>query len=92
MEPACAPRQDGRAEQLLGELEALVKDVVRASSWWERRGVDCAILVLSLLALPAGEGHGTQNTAEPIADAGGTRGVEAMRTVLPAGGERDAGS
>ncbi|XP_004374221.2 fatty acid desaturase 6 [Trichechus manatus latirostris] len=41
-------------ESLQGELEALVQDVVRASSWWERHGVDCAILALSLLAVPAG--------------------------------------
>ncbi|KAM6175063.1 fatty acid desaturase 6 [Erethizon dorsatum] len=54
MERARAPREDGGAEELLGELEGLVKDVVRASSWWERRGVDCAILALSLLAVPAG--------------------------------------
>ncbi|KAM5273353.1 fatty acid desaturase 6 [Ctenodactylus gundi] len=45
---------DSRAEALLGELEGLVKDVVRASSWWERHGVDCAVLALSLLSLPAG--------------------------------------
>ncbi|ELW68335.1 Fatty acid desaturase 6 [Tupaia chinensis] len=36
------------------QLEALVQDVVKASSWWERHGVDCAILALSVLALPAG--------------------------------------
>lgn len=60
MEPARdAPRGNGGGEALLGELEALVRDVERASSWWERRGVDCAILGLSLLALPAGEEHGT---------------------------------
>ncbi|XP_004693432.1 PREDICTED: fatty acid desaturase 6 [Condylura cristata] len=41
-------------QALLGELEARVQDVVRASSWWERHGVDCAILGLSVLALPAG--------------------------------------
>uniref|UniRef100_G1RI29 Fatty acid desaturase domain-containing protein n=1 Tax=Nomascus leucogenys TaxID=61853 RepID=G1RI29_NOMLE len=35
-------------------MEVLVQDVVRTSSWWERHGVDCAILALSLLALPAG--------------------------------------
>lgn len=60
MEPARgAPRGDGGGEALLAELEALVRDVERASSWWERHGVDCAILALSLLSLPAGEGHGT---------------------------------
>ncbi|ELK12388.1 fatty acid desaturase 6 [Pteropus alecto] len=55
MEPARgAPQGSGGAEALLGELEARVQDVVRASSWWERHGVDCAILALSLLALPSG--------------------------------------
>ncbi|KAG8509609.1 Fatty acid desaturase 6 [Galemys pyrenaicus] len=55
MEPARgAPRGIGGAEALLGELEARVQDVVRASSWWERHGLDCAILALSVLALPAG--------------------------------------
>ncbi|XP_038405417.1 fatty acid desaturase 6 isoform X1 [Canis lupus familiaris] len=55
MEPARgAPRGDGGGEALLAELEALVRDVERASSWWERHGVDCAILALSLLSLPAG--------------------------------------
>ncbi|XP_005350764.1 fatty acid desaturase 6 [Microtus ochrogaster] len=55
MEPAHgASPGDGAAELLLRELERQVQDVVRASSWWERRGVDCAILALSLLALPAG--------------------------------------
>ncbi|MBZ3870645.1 Fatty acid desaturase 6 [Sciurus carolinensis] len=49
-----APGGDCGAEALLGELERLVQDVVRASSWWERHGVDCAILALSLLALPVG--------------------------------------
>ncbi|XP_015359707.2 fatty acid desaturase 6, partial [Marmota marmota marmota] len=49
-----ASKGDDGAEALLGELEGLVQDVVRASSWWELHGVDCAILALSLLALPAG--------------------------------------
>lgn len=56
------PPESGGAEALLGELEALVQDVVRKSSWWERHGVDCAILALSLLALPAGERHGDRAT------------------------------
>uniref|UniRef100_A0A8C5K975 Fatty acid desaturase domain family, member 6 n=1 Tax=Jaculus jaculus TaxID=51337 RepID=A0A8C5K975_JACJA len=55
MEPAPgAPPGDRGAETLLGELERRVQEVVKASSWWERHGVDCAILALSLLALPAG--------------------------------------
>lgn len=57
-----APLGSGGAEALLGELEARVQDVVRASSWWERHGVDCAILALSLLALPLGEEHGDAGT------------------------------
>ncbi|KAM5216619.1 fatty acid desaturase 6 isoform 1-T1 [Hipposideros larvatus] len=51
---AGAPQGSDGAETLLSELEARVQDVVRASSWWERHGVDCAILALSLLALPPG--------------------------------------
>lgn len=66
MEPARAPREDGGAEELLGELEGLVKGVVRASSWWERRGVDCSILALSLLAVPAGEGRGDRNAGNGL--------------------------
>ncbi|XP_052613822.1 fatty acid desaturase 6 isoform X2 [Peromyscus californicus insignis] len=55
MEPEqSASPGDGAAEVLLSELERQVQDVVRASSWWERRGVDCAVLAVSLLALPAG--------------------------------------
>uniref|UniRef100_A0A8C0XGP1 Fatty acid desaturase domain-containing protein n=1 Tax=Castor canadensis TaxID=51338 RepID=A0A8C0XGP1_CASCN len=55
MEPARgATPGDDAAEALLGDLERLVQDVVRTSSWWERHGVDCAILALSLFALPAG--------------------------------------
>lgn len=56
------PRGSAGAEALLGELEARVQDVVRASSWWERHGVDCTILALSLLSLPPGEGHGDWET------------------------------
>lgn len=66
MEPArIAPLGDSAAEALLSELERRVQDVVRASSWWERQGVDCAILALSLLAVPAGE------TEAPAAHGGG---------------------
>lgn len=48
------PAEGGGAEALQRELEARVRAVVGASSWWERHGVDCAILALSLLVLPAG--------------------------------------
>jgi len=75
MEPAGgAPRESARAEALLGELEARVQEVVRASSWWERHGVDCAILALSLLALPPGEGHGDWGLRGPLGGGGGCRG------------------
>ncbi|KAM9006642.1 fatty acid desaturase 6 [Sarcophilus harrisii] len=39
---------------LMGELEALVQEVVKKSSWWERHGLDWFILVLNFLALPLG--------------------------------------
>ncbi|XP_038597877.1 fatty acid desaturase 6 [Tachyglossus aculeatus] len=44
----------GDQERLMGELEALVTEAVRGSGWWDRRGLDCFILLLSFLALPAG--------------------------------------
>lgn len=73
MEPAhSAPLGDSAAEVLLSELERQVQDVVRTSSWWERHGVDCAILALSLLALPAGEREA------PAADGGGLKVVLAV--------------
>lgn len=75
MEPAGgAPRESAGAEALLGELEARVQEVVRASSWWERHGVDCAILALSLFALPPGEGHGDWGLRGPLGGGGGCRG------------------
>lgn len=66
-----APAGSRGAEALLGELEARVQDVVRASSWWERHGVDCAILALSLLALPPGEGRGDRAIRGPAGVGGG---------------------
>lgn len=74
MEPAPGgPRGNGGGEALLGELEALVRDVVRTSSWWERHGVDCAILALSLLAVPAGEERGTGGQRAALRLGGGAR-------------------
>ncbi|XP_035253245.1 fatty acid desaturase 6 [Anguilla anguilla] len=40
-------------ESLMMELTRLVQKVVRRSSWWERRGIDCAILASAFLSLPA---------------------------------------
>ncbi|XP_027728904.1 fatty acid desaturase 6 isoform X1 [Vombatus ursinus] len=39
---------------LMGELEALVQEMVKTSSWWERHGLDWFILALNFLALPLG--------------------------------------
>lgn len=73
MEPEqSASPGDGAAEVLLSELERQVQDVVRASSWWERRGVDCAVLAVSLLALPAGE-------TKALAAVGGGAGLEVVQ-------------
>ncbi|XP_036408958.1 fatty acid desaturase 6-like [Megalops cyprinoides] len=40
-------------ESLMMELTRLVQRVVRESSWWEKRGIDCAILAAAFLSLPA---------------------------------------
>ncbi|XP_042558573.1 fatty acid desaturase 6 [Dipodomys spectabilis] len=53
-DPGAGGAGGAAARALLAELERQVQGVVRASSWWQRRGVDCAILALSLLAVPAG--------------------------------------
>lgn len=55
---AAGPAEGGGSEALLRELETRVRAVVGASSWWEQHGLDGAILALSLLVLPAGEGLG----------------------------------
>uniref|UniRef100_A0A5F8G1N0 Fatty acid desaturase 6 n=1 Tax=Monodelphis domestica TaxID=13616 RepID=A0A5F8G1N0_MONDO len=44
-------REEG---MLMRELEALVQDVVKTSSWWEQYGLDCFIIALNFLALPLG--------------------------------------
>ncbi|KAJ8345894.1 hypothetical protein SKAU_G00300870 [Synaphobranchus kaupii] len=40
-------------ESLMMELTRLVQRVVKQSSWWERQGIDCAILASAFLSLPA---------------------------------------
>ncbi|XP_039992183.1 fatty acid desaturase 6 [Xiphias gladius] len=39
-------------ETLMMELTRLVQKMVRESSWWERRGIDCSILAGAFLCLP----------------------------------------
>ncbi|XP_038130018.1 fatty acid desaturase 6 isoform X2 [Cyprinodon tularosa] len=39
-------------ESLMMELTRLVQKVMKESSWWERRGVDCSILTAAFLCLP----------------------------------------
>ncbi|XP_059180464.1 fatty acid desaturase 6-like [Centropristis striata] len=49
-------RKDGgeqeEKESLMMELTRLVQKMVKESSWWERRGVDCSILAAAFLCLP----------------------------------------
>lgn len=54
--------KDGRAgarheeqESLMMELTRMVQKVLKESSWWERRGVDCSILAAAFLSLPPGK-------------------------------------
>lgn len=42
-------------ESLMMELTRLVQKMVKESSWWERRGIDCSILAAAFLCLPPGE-------------------------------------
>ncbi|XP_044033699.1 fatty acid desaturase 6 [Siniperca chuatsi] len=39
-------------ESLMMELTRLVQKMVKESSWWERRGIDCSILAAAFLCLP----------------------------------------
>ncbi|KAM9837887.1 fatty acid desaturase 6 [Aulostomus maculatus] len=41
------------SESLMMELSRRVQRMVRESSWWERRGIDCSILAAAFLCLPA---------------------------------------
>lgn len=42
-------------ESYMMELTRLVQKVVKESSWWERRGLDCSILAAAFLCLPPGK-------------------------------------
>ncbi|MBN3314186.1 FADS6 desaturase, partial [Atractosteus spatula] len=46
--------EETERESLMMELTGLVQKVVRESSWWERQGIDCSILLSAFLSLPAG--------------------------------------
>ncbi|XP_044530154.1 fatty acid desaturase 6 [Gracilinanus agilis] len=48
------PAEVAEEGMLMRELEALVQEVVKTSSWWEQHGLDCFILALNFLALPLG--------------------------------------
>ncbi|XP_066468973.1 fatty acid desaturase 6 [Tiliqua scincoides] len=49
------PTEEKRSEEsLMGELSEMVQAVVKSSSWWERHGIDDAIIALNFLTLPVG--------------------------------------
>ncbi|KAK5851277.1 hypothetical protein PBY51_002082 [Eleginops maclovinus] len=43
---------EGEKESLMMELTKLVQKMVKESSWWERRGIDCSILAAAFFCLP----------------------------------------
>nr|XP_056719014.1 fatty acid desaturase 6 [Euleptes europaea] len=43
-----------REDALMGELSEMVQKVVKKSSWWEKHGIDDAIITLNFLILPGG--------------------------------------
>ncbi|XP_029312708.1 fatty acid desaturase 6 isoform X2 [Cottoperca gobio] len=44
--------EEAEKESLMMELTRLVQKMVKESSWWERRGIDCSILAAAFLCLP----------------------------------------
>ncbi|XP_076008420.1 fatty acid desaturase 6 [Genypterus blacodes] len=44
--------ETGDKESLMMELTRMVQTVIRESSWWERRGIDCCILTGAFFFLP----------------------------------------
>ncbi|XP_022518693.2 fatty acid desaturase 6 [Astyanax mexicanus] len=53
MEQVVRTEQEQDRETLMMELTRLVQKAVRDSSWWERRGIDCSILAMAFISLPA---------------------------------------
>ncbi|KAK2820111.1 hypothetical protein Q5P01_023070 [Channa striata] len=51
-EPAGRDGEEWDRETLMMELTRMVQRVVRESSWWERRGMDCSILAAAFVCLP----------------------------------------
>lgn len=47
--------EEGDRETLMMELTRMVQKMVKESSWWERRGIDCSILAAAFLCLPPGK-------------------------------------
>lgn len=56
MKEAVSPAGEKRsADSLMGELSELVQNVVKKSSWWERHGIDGAIITMNFFILPVGK-------------------------------------
>lgn len=53
-------------ESLMMELTRLVQKMVKESSWWERRGIDCSILAAAFFCLPPGKTLWKLHTAAGI--------------------------
>lgn len=47
--------EEAEKESLMMELTRLVQKMVKESSWWERRGIDCSILAAAFFCLPPGK-------------------------------------
>lgn len=47
--------EEREKDSMMMELTRQVQKMVKESSWWERRGVDCSILVAAFLCLPPGK-------------------------------------
>lgn len=47
-------REEAEKESMMMELTRLVQKMVKESSWWERKGIDCSILAMAFLCLPPG--------------------------------------
>lgn len=47
--------EEAEKESMMMELTRLVQAMVKESSWWERRGIDCSILAAAFFCLPPGK-------------------------------------